>query len=71
MKVFDQVVFKNSNKKRDYVITAEISKVAFDDREGPYFFIQEVDKGKSSKVNKANFLDGAWMHHSEVMVPSS
>jgi len=67
MKMFEQVRVPDSRKGNDYIITAEANKVAYDDREGPYFFIQTADAGKGKKINKANFKKGKFYHHSEVI----
>ena len=53
MKMFEQVRVPDSRKGNDYIITAEVNKVGYDDREGPYFFIQTADAGKGKKINKA------------------
>lgn len=67
MKLFTQVNIKNPSKGKEYIATAQINQVAFDDREGPYYFIQEVAKGKAKRSKKANFMEGQWFHHSEII----
>ena len=67
MKLFTQVITTNASKDKEYVVTAQASKVAFDDREGPYYWVQEVAKGKASKIKKANFQEGKFYHHSEIL----
>ena len=70
MKLFTQVNIPNPTNGKEYIATAQINQVAFDDREGPYYWVQEVAKGKASKIKKANFQEGKFYHHSEVMVAS-
>jgi len=67
MKLFTQVITTNASKDKEYVVTAQANKVAFDDREGPYYWVQEVAKGKASKIKKANFQEGKFYHHSEIL----
>lgn len=70
MNLFTQVSVKNPNKEKEYIITARSNRVAFDDREGPYYWVQEVPKGKASRIKKANFMEGKFYHHSDVMLKS-
>lgn len=70
MKMFEQVRVPDSRKGNDYIVTAEVNQVNYDDREGPYFFVQKAENGKGRKINKANFKKGKFYHHSEVMVLS-
>ena len=67
MKLFTQVITTDASKGKEYVVTAQANKVAFDDREGPYYWVQEVAKGKASKIKKANFQEGKFYHHSEIL----
>jgi len=67
MKLFTQVNIKNPSKGKEYIVTAKATQVAFDDREGPYYWVQEVAKGKIPKINKANFMEGKFYHHSEII----
>lgn len=70
MKMFEQVRVPDSRKGNEYIITAEVNKVAYDDRKGPYFFVQRADVGKGRRIKKADFKKGKFYHHSEVMVLS-
>jgi hypothetical protein len=70
MKMFEQVRVPDSRKGSDYIVTAEINRVANDDREGPYYFVQKVDNGKIRRIKRADFKKGKFYHHSEVMVLS-
>jgi len=67
MKMFEQVRVPDSRKGNDYVVTAEVNKVAYDDRKGPYYFVQRADSNKGHKIRKANFKKGKFYHHSEVI----
>jgi len=70
MKMFEQVRVPDSRKGNDYIITAEVNKVGYDDREGPYFFVQKAENDTGRKIKKADFKKGKFYHHSEVMVLS-
>lgn len=65
--MFEQVRVPDSRKSNEYIVTAEVNKVGFDDRKGPYFFVQRADVGKGSRIKKADFKRGKFYHHSEVM----
>ena len=54
----------------EYVVTAEISSVnpEVDSRPGPYYFIQEVNKGAGRRINKANFKKGRFYNHKDVII---
>ena len=67
MKMFEQVRVPDSRKGNEYIVTAEVNQVNYDDREGPYYFVQTAEDGKGRKINKANFKKGKFYHHSEVM----
>ena len=67
MKMFEQVRVPDSRKGNEYIVTAEVNKVGFDDRKGPYFFVQRADVGKGRRIKKADFKKGKFYHHSEVM----
>lgn len=67
MKMFEQVRVPDSRKGNDYIVTGEINRVANDDREGPYYFVQRADSGKGRRIKKADFKKGKFYHHSEVM----
>ena len=49
---------------------AEINSVnvEMDQRPGPYYFIQEVKKGTTKKINKANFKKGRFYNHEDVII---
>ena len=68
--MFEQVRVPDSRKGNEYIVTAEVNQVNYDDREGPYYFVQTAEDGKGRKINKANFKKGKFYHHSEVMVLS-
>jgi hypothetical protein len=70
MKMFEQVRVPDSRKGNEYVVTAEVNKVGFDDRKGPYFFVQKAENGKGRNIKKTDFKKGKFYHHSEVMVLS-
>ena len=53
--MFEQVRVPDSRKGNDYIVTAEVNKVDYDDREGPYFFVQSAESGKGRRIKKANF----------------
>jgi len=65
--MFEQVRVPDSRKSNEYIVTAEVNKVGFDDRKGPYFFVQRADVGKGRRIKKADFKRGKFYHHSEVM----
>ena len=66
--MFEQVRVPDSRKGNDYIVTGEINQVANDNREGPYYFVQEAPQGKGKRIKRANFKKGKFYHHSEVMV---
>ena len=68
--MFEQVRVPDSRKGNDYIVTAEVNQVAYDDKEGPYCFVQKAESGKGRKIKKADFKKGKFYHHSEVMVLS-
>ena len=53
--MFEQVRVPDSRKGNDYIVTAEINQVAYDDREGPYYFVQKAESGKGRRIKKADF----------------
>ena len=67
MKMFEQVIVPDSKQGNDYTVTAEINQVTYDDREGPYYFVESTAKGKGRKLKKANFKRGKFYHYSEVI----
>ena len=42
MKMFEQVRVPDSRKGNDYIVTAEINQVAYEDREGPYLSLIHI-----------------------------
>jgi len=66
MKMFSQVSVPNAQKNSEYVVTAQINKVFNDEREGPFYFIQETNKGGAQRVQKVDFKNGRYYHHSLV-----
>ena len=52
----------------EYVITAQVDSIhpEMDSRKGPYYFIQEVRKGTSKKIKKANFKQGRFYNHEDI-----
>ena len=68
--MFEQVRVPDSRKGNDYIVTAEINQVAYDDRKGPYYFVQKAESGKGRRIKKADFKKGKFYHHSEVMILS-
>ena len=66
MKMFSQVSIPNAQKNSEYVVTAQINKVLNDEREGPFYFIQETNKGGAQRVQKVDFKNGKYYHHSLV-----
>jgi hypothetical protein len=70
MKMFSKVLVPDSKKGMEYVVTAEINSVnvEMDQRPGPYYFIQEVKKGTTKKINKANFKKGRFYNHEDVII---
>ena len=65
--MFEQVIVPDSKQGNDYTVTAEINQVTYDDREGPYYFVESTAKGKGRKLKKANFKRGKFYHYSEVI----
>jgi len=70
MKMFSTVLVPDTKKGMEYVVTAEISSVnpEMDSRPGPYYFVQEVKKGTTRKVRKANFKQGRFYNHEDVIL---
>lgn len=56
----------------EYVVTGEVNHILSNGtiKEGPYFFIQEAQKGAGKRIKKANFKAGKFYHHSEVILAS-
>ena len=70
MKMFSTVLVPDTKKGMEYVVTAEISSVnpEMDSRPGPYYFVQEVKKGATRKIKKANFKQGRFYNAADVIV---
>jgi hypothetical protein len=66
MKLFSKVHIQSPKAGKEYIATAQVNQVAFDDREGPYYWVQEVNKGAAQRIKKANFKEGKFIHHSEL-----
>ena len=69
MKMFSTVLIPEAKKGMEYVVTAEINSVnpEMDSRPGPYYFIQEVKKGAVKKIKKANFKQGKFYNHKDIV----
>ena len=70
MKMFSTVLVPDAKKGMEYVVTAEASSVnpEMDNRPGPYYFIQEVKRGTTRKIKKANFKQGRFYNVADVIV---
>ena len=70
MKMFSTVLVPDAKKGMEYVVTAEASSVnpEMDNRPGPYYFIQEVRRGATKKLKKANFKQGKFYNHADVIL---
>lgn len=69
MKMFSTVLIPEAKKGMEYVVTAEINSVnpEMDNRPGPYYFVQEVKKGAAKKIKKANFKQGKFYNHKDIV----
>lgn len=70
MKMFTQVLTPDSKKGMEYVVTAEINSVnpEMDSRPGPYYFVQETKRGGAKRIKKANFKQGRFYNHEDVIL---
>ena len=70
MKIFSTVLIPEAKKGMEYVVTAQVDSVnpEMDSREGPYYFIQEVRKGATKKLKKANFKQGKFYNYADVIL---
>ena len=70
MKMFSTVLIPEAKKGMEYVVTAQVDSVnpEMDSREGPYYFIQEVRKGATKKLKKANFKQGKFYNYADVIL---
>jgi len=68
--MFSTVLIPEAKTGIEYVVTAEVSSVnpEMDNRPGPYYFIQEVHKGAAKKLKKANFKQGKFYNHADVIL---
>ncbi len=68
--MFSQVLIPGAQKGMEYVVTAQVDSVnpEMDSRKGPYYFIQEVRKGSTQKLKKANFKQGKFYNHEDVIL---
>jgi len=68
--MFSSVLVPEAKNGMEYVVTAEISSVnpEMDNRPGPYYFVQEVKKGAVKKIKKANFKQGRFYNHEDVIL---
>lgn len=69
MKIFDTVTVPQAKKGMEYVVTAQVDSVnpEMDPRKGPYYFVQEVRKGTAKKIKKANFKQGRFYNHQDLV----
>ena len=70
MKLFNTVLIPEAKKGMEYVVTAQVDSVnpEMDSREGPYYFVQEVRKGATKKIKKANFKQGKFYNYADVIL---
>ena len=68
--MFSTVLIPEAKTGIEYVVTAEVSSVnpEMDNRPGPYYFVQEVHKGAAKKLKKANFKQGKFYNHADVIL---
>ena len=70
MKMFSKVFVPDSKRGMEYVVTAEVNSInpEIDSRPGPYYFVQEVKKGTTKKIRKANFKQGRFYNAADVII---
>ena len=70
MKIFSTVLIPEAKKGMEYVVTAQIDSVnpEMDSRPGPYYLVQEVKKGTTKKIKKANFKQGKLYNNADVIL---
>jgi hypothetical protein len=70
MKMFSNVLIPDAKKGMEYVVTAQVSSIhpEMDNRPGPYYFVQEVKRGASKKIKKANFKQGRFYNNADVIL---
>ena len=70
MKMFSNVLIPDAKKGMEYVVTAQVSSVnpEIDNRPGPYYFVQEVKRGATKKIKKANFKQGRFYNNADVIL---
>ena len=68
--MFSNVLIPDAKKGMEYVVTAQVSSIhpEMDNRPGPYYFIQEVKRGASKKIKKANFKQGRFYNNADVIL---
>ena len=68
--MFSNVLIPDAKKGMEYVVTAQVSSIhpEMDNRPGPYYFVQEVKRGASKKIKKANFKQGRFYNVADVIV---
>ena len=68
--MFSNVLVPDAKKGMEYVVTAQVSSVnpEIDNRPGPYYFIQEVKRGATKKIKKANFKQGRFYNNADVIL---
>ena len=69
-KAINEVFDPEAKKGMEYVVTAQVDSVnpEMDSRKGPYYFVQEVRKGATKKLKKANFQQGKFYNHADVIL---
>ena len=72
MKMFSTVLIPGAKKGMEYVVTAQVNSVnpEMDSRKGPYYFIQEVKNKTGKRVKKADFKQGRFYNHEDVILAS-
>ena len=68
--MFSNVLIPDAKKGMEYVVTAQVSSIhpEMDNRPGPYYFVQEVKRGASKKIKKANFKQGRFYNNADVIL---
>ena len=70
MKMFSTVLIPDVEKGMEYVVTAEMGSInpEMDSRPGPYYLVQGVKRGTTKKLKKANFKQGKFYNHADVIL---
>lgn len=68
--MFSNVLIPDAKKGMEYVVTAQVSSIhpEMDNRPGPYYFVQEVKRGATKKIKKANFKQGRFYNNADVIL---